>query len=410
MKNIFKILTIQTLFILLCFTAQSQSQCTDGHEPNDTKQTADVWPHPITPNYPAVVTPACFSSTSDQDWYKINIDGTDYYIWVGTYTEGYYQLKISRSCNVLTIETTPKGTLPQADTYISFGTYGTPLGFDNNPQSNFSKIVYTGLAPCSVNYCASSANNSNYEWIDRVSFNGRVNISGNDGGYEDYTDFNTGTFTPGETVWFSIRPGYLGYEYNEYFRIWVDFNNDGDFSDSGETVFSYGPLNTQIGSGFQIPSDTAPGAYRCRVSMKYGGLPSPCQTFTYGEVEDYTINVVAGRIESPGKNKGNAPTQIVTSRTTGNYSLNQGNEGDPRYLELRLYPNPATDFVNLSFEGTQQPDSVELMDITGKVLAAKAANTTDQITFDLVNYPKGLYLLRWQDPTGKVQTKKLLKQ
>ena len=26
-----------------------------------------------------------------------------------------------------------------------------------------------------------------------------------------------------------------------------------------------------------------------RVSMKYNGVPTSCETFTYGEVEDYTV-------------------------------------------------------------------------------------------------------------------------
>jgi hypothetical protein len=31
-----------------------------------------------------------------------------------------------------------------------------------------------------------------------------------------------------------------------------------------------------------------------RVSMKYNGIPTPCEAISYGEVEDYTVNIVAG--------------------------------------------------------------------------------------------------------------------
>jgi hypothetical protein len=28
-----------------------------------------------------------------------------------------------------------------------------------------------------------------------------------------------------------------------------------------------------------------------RVSMKYNGIPTPCEAISYGEVEDYTVNI-----------------------------------------------------------------------------------------------------------------------
>jgi hypothetical protein len=34
-----------------------------------------------------------------------------------------------------------------------------------------------------------------------------------------------------------------------------------------------------------------------RVSMKYNGIPTPCE-ISYGEVEDYTVNIVAGAADT----------------------------------------------------------------------------------------------------------------
>ncbi|MEZ4849339.1 MAG: hypothetical protein R3B93_12130 [Bacteroidia bacterium] len=28
--------------------------------------------------------------------------------------------------------------------------------------------------------------------------------------------------------------------------------------------------------------------------MKYNGIPTACESFTYGEVEDYTVNITSG--------------------------------------------------------------------------------------------------------------------
>jgi hypothetical protein len=34
----------------------------------------------------------------------------------------------------------------------------------------------------------------------------------------------------------TLTPGYSGSAYNEYFRVWIDYNKDGDFTDPGELV------------------------------------------------------------------------------------------------------------------------------------------------------------------------------
>jgi hypothetical protein len=73
---------------------------------------------------------------------------------------------------------------------------------------------------------------------------------------------------------------------------WVDWNQDGDFDDPDET-FEFGDPGMPIGSG-QItpPAGATLGETRMRVTVQYQGPPDPCATFSVGEVEDYTINVV----------------------------------------------------------------------------------------------------------------------
>jgi len=38
-----------------------------------------------------------------------------------------------------------------------------------------------------------------------------------------------------------------------------------------------------------VPSTAVENSTTMRVSMKYNGIPTECETFTYGEVEDYTV-------------------------------------------------------------------------------------------------------------------------
>ena len=81
----------------------------------------------------------------------------------------------------------------------------------------------------------------------------------------------------------------------QYFAVWVDFNDDGDFSDSGEHLWS-SPTNawsSTVGS-ITIPSTVSLGSYRLRVRSNYSatiGASESCSNFTYGETHDYTVTV-----------------------------------------------------------------------------------------------------------------------
>jgi hypothetical protein len=50
-----------------------------------------------------------------------------------------------------------------------------------------------------------------------------------------------------------------------------------------------------------------------RVSMSAGGVPSACETFSYGEVEDYSIEIIDGN-----GNKTHLPNQFSSFR---NYNI-----------------------------------------------------------------------------------------
>lgn len=145
-----------------------------------------------------------------------------------------------------------------------------------------------GGGTTTVTYCTSSASNQSYEYIAGVSV-GSMNKTSGSAGYSDFTS-TTANLTAGATVNVSLTPGYgTSTAYTEYWKIWIDWNGDGDFDDSGEEVFSKSGKNAVTGS-FTVPSG-ASGTTRMRVSMTYGGYPPKCGTFTYGEVEDYTVSL-----------------------------------------------------------------------------------------------------------------------
>ncbi|MFK8104596.1 MAG: GEVED domain-containing protein, partial [Saprospiraceae bacterium] len=140
-------------------------------------------------------------------------------------------------------------------------------------------------------YCNANGENTSFEWIASVKLGDIDNSTGAEvNGYGDYT--NLATELPiGYASTISLTPGYSNGSYPEIWTVWIDLNQDADFEDAGERVFwDYGSF-TQGGS-FQIPASALAGSTRMRIAMSYNSLPSPCDAFTYGEVEDYTIRLV----------------------------------------------------------------------------------------------------------------------
>jgi Zn-dependent metalloprotease/plastocyanin len=173
-------------------------------------------------------------------------------------------------------------------TYSAAGTYDVTLVATNAQGSDTeAKIDY--ITVTSVSYCASQGNSQTYEWISRV----RVANLDNSSGASKYSNFTSlsATLTRGVSASVTLNTTYSGTIYTEYWRIWVDYNKDGDFVDTGEQVFSkYG--RTSVTGSFTPPTSALTGATRMRVSMRYGGYPTSCLTFSYGEVEDYTANIL----------------------------------------------------------------------------------------------------------------------
>jgi len=159
---------------------------------------------------------------------------------------------------------------------------------DYTGESNV--VEKTLLTECPSPYCETGGISTFYEWIHGIWLNDIDNVSGNNGGYADYTDIST-DLTLGCNYVFHGQPGYSNYAEREYWRVWVDWNQDGDFEDEGELWFS----KIRRGSFSKIayvPVDALAGPTRMRVSMSWGGFAQPCSEYNYGETEDYTVNIV----------------------------------------------------------------------------------------------------------------------
>lgn len=172
----------------------------------------------------------------------------------------------------------------------------------------------------SVSYCSSAGGNSSYEWIAGVTIGSFTNTSGA-AGYSNFTS-QTITLTPGATVNVSLSPGFASTVYTEYWKIWIDYNADGDFDDAGELAFDGGALTSATETG-TITVPTGPtGPTRLRVSMKWNAAQTQCESFSYGEVEDYTVDFGGGGGDTQAPSTPTSLSASGTTQTTTNLSWN----------------------------------------------------------------------------------------
>lgn len=147
--------------------------------------------------------------------------------------------------------------------------------------------------PPPLSYCTSKGTNTNHEFIKKVEFASISNLSGNNNGYGNYTSLST-SLTAGATYTIILTPGFPAASHNESWRVWIDYNNDHDWEDEGEMV-GQGTGTVPVNVTFTIPTANATMTTTMRVSMQYKAFPPVCGTFTYGEVEDYSI-MIAGTL------------------------------------------------------------------------------------------------------------------
>lgn len=173
-------------------------------------------------------------------------------------------------------------------------------GFGPQPGNVIRNTVNTvgnclttcGGPPPPPAYCAAEGTDQQYEWIQAVVLGSINNASGNSGGYGDFTAQST-SLTPGTAYTITLTPGFAGTAFSEVWRVWIDYNNDKDWNDAGEQVAA-GTGTAVQNISFTVPASSPAATTRMRVSMQYNAAPPICGSFTFGEVEDYTVVVGGG--------------------------------------------------------------------------------------------------------------------
>ena len=148
-------------------------------------------------------------------------------------------------------------------------------------------------------YCTSTATSTSYGDIQRVELNTIDNSStGCAGMYSDYTSISTlvspGVSYPMELDLINCSAG--TYSYGT--RVWIDCDHNGLFDTYELLQDSYNSLpslvTVNVPFSITIPSTALSGLTRMRiVIIESNAAPTPCGTYTWGETEDYMVNISA---------------------------------------------------------------------------------------------------------------------
>lgn len=151
-----------------------------------------------------------------------------------------------------------------------------------------------------------------------------------------------------------------------FFRVFIDWNQDGVFDDQSES-YDMGSVSNSSGidtietSGtVLVPTAALTGLTTMRVIKNYDAYTANACVISsgFGQTEDYTMNVSSN------------PTGIENIKTSG----------------IKLYPNPVNDQLN--FISSENINSISILNLTGQeVLQSKINTTSGQVNVSAL--PKG---------------------
>lgn len=304
------------------------------------------------------------SSTTNLSWTAAtdNIGVTGYNVYQGTV------LKATVTTTTYTV------TGLTATTAYSFSVKAKDAAGNLSAASNALSV--TTLA-ASTTYCSSLGSNTADERIGKVVFGTINNTSTGTAGYENFTTLSTNAVR-GAVTTISITPFWASTSFSEGYAVWIDYNQNGVFTDAGENVFTKTASTVTPASGsFTIAATASLGATRMRVAMKYNGTPTSCETFSYGQVEDYTVNITSAAKNTP-----------IASASS---------------IAINVFPNPVHDILIISGVAN---GSYRIINLLGQEVAK---GDLDNGNIPVYNITNGTYLLEIVSNEGTA-VKRFIKQ
>ncbi|AUP77592.1 M14 family zinc carboxypeptidase [Flavivirga eckloniae] len=277
-------------------------------------------------------------------------------------------------------------------------------------SSPYGPLMNFTTTDTSITYCASKGTNVSDEYIDYVGLGGITNTTAANAGYGDFTNLVANIGTGTNTI--VVSAGFTNVAYSEYWSVWIDYNQNGTFDTEEQIVSNLSNSSANQSFNFDVPATALLGNTRMRVSMKYSTASAPCETFTYGEVEDYSVNISTTLLS-----KGNEASLVNDFilhpnpiKEAEDYSVNisttllsKGNE--PSLInDFILYPNPIKEGVLFIKNMNQKNVSFRIVNYVGQTIMK------NQLSGDKINVARlsnGMYFLE-VNTSNKTITKKFI--
>ncbi|MDO5615371.1 MAG: M12 family metallo-peptidase [Cruoricaptor ignavus] len=223
-------------------------------------------------------------------------------------------------------------------------------------------------------YCELIPNTAERDWISNVNVtpkNGLQIMNSSSGSMptssvSDYSQDTTRIVylekgSTDNTITVNVgRNGRVGYKREGALTIWIDFNGDGNYSDSERIMMSDRTEDTQFTKIFSVPEDAYSGdklvGMRVVHKLAWQGVPAqgyPCGRLDNGEVENYSVKI-------------SKPKEVLSVK-------------DLSESKAKIYPNPAKDWLYL--QNIKPQSTYIIYNMSGQiVLQGKADNNSINIS------------------------------
>ena len=233
-------------------------------------------------------------------------------------------------------------------------------------------------------YCGPLTYTNGVEPITSVDFGGMINTSPaatTSSPHEVFTE-KIATVEQGKPYTINLKGNTDG-PYTSRFIVFIDWNQDGDFLDAGETYFATGTavtinsstgVDTKVATGsITVPVGATLGNTRMRIKKNFGTTlyPNPCfsagtlatgATGGYGQAEDYTV--------------------LVKEPTMATATANKS--------QMSVYPNPVKDILNIT-TADKKVTEVTFYSVDGKLVRSVKEDVSE---LNVSSLPKGVYIVK----------------
>jgi hypothetical protein len=216
-------------------------------------------------------------------------------------------------------------------------------------------------------YCTPSMDCSYGDGLQLFQF-ANINNPSECEGYGDFTNLST-DLEQGTEYLLTVTTGYG----SQYLNVWIDFNDDLEFSQDELIVDGYViAMDEAAGSftetlNFLIPENANLGSHLMRAKTNWSG-PVPtdsCVETTYGETEDYMVEIIESSLD-----------------------ISESVFGD-----LKLYPNPTMGDFIIDFSKSYNKLEILIYDINGRIVDEYKLENKSRINLN-PNISVGLYFIK----------------